>query len=486
MTTHGAVSGQDKAAVLDAHTLIDGKWLQGQIVDVPSPYDGKPVGAVHNSTVQQVGQAVESAARAGAAWGEKPAYERSAVLADIARLMHSKADELARVMALQTGKTLRDAKTETMRSISALEISAEEAKRVCGEIVPMDAVAPGAGKTGFTVRVPVGVVAGITPFNAPLSTLIHKFGPALAGGNTLVVKPHPHGSGVTALLGRMALEAGLPPGVFNIVHGGADVGEALVQHPKVALVNFTGSGVVADAIIRAIGLKRVLLELGGNAPTIVHHDANLDKAIPQCIEAAFGLTGQSCISTQRIYVQKDIYQSFVERFVEGVTARKIGDPLDPATEIGPMINEASAKRIEQWVQEAVSQGATLHCGGERHGNLVTPAVLTEVQPSMKVVCEEAFGPVVSISPYGTLDEVIEWANDTPWGLKSGLFTRSLDAALIAARRLAYGTVNINAASRARTDQEPSGGIKQSGWGKEGPRYAIEEMTDVKMITIALP
>ena len=220
--------------------------------------------------------------------------------------MSERADDLARIMAVQTGKTLRDAKTEAARSISTMEISAEEAKRIHGEMVPMDAVAPGSGKIGFTMRVPVGVVAGITPFNAPLSTLCHKLGPAVAAGNTLVVKPHPHGAGVTAMLAELSLEAGLPAGVFNVVHGGADIGAGLVGHPKVALVNFTGSGAVADRIIRSIGLKRVLLELGGNAPTIVHGDADLSKAVPQCLEAAFGLTGQSCISTQRIYVHRSI------------------------------------------------------------------------------------------------------------------------------------------------------------------------------------
>lgn len=473
-----------KSEIYEARTLIGEKWIEGTTTIVPSPFDGKPAGIIHNSTPQNVIDAIDSAAKAGKTWAKAPAYLRASILQAITRLMEEHADELARLMTLQTGKTLREAKTETVRSISAMEISAEEAKRIHGEMIPMDAVAPGVGKTGFTIRVPVGVVAGITPFNAPLSTLCHKLGPALAAGNTLVIKPHPHGSGVTALLGQLALEAGLPPGVFNIVHGGADVGAALVEHKGVALVNFTGSGKVADLIIRSIGLKRVLLELGGNAPTIVHGDADLDKAVPQCIEAGFGLTGQSCISTQRIYVQRPVYEQFVERFVAGVRARKLGDPLDPATDTGPMINEASAIRIEQWIKEAVNDGAKLRCGGERNGTFLAPTVLTDVKPQMKVVCEEVFGPVVTVSPYDTLVEALAWANATPWGLKSGIFTRSLDVALSAAQELEYGTVNINAASRARTDQEPSGGVKQSGWGKEGPRHAIEEMTDLRMVTIA--
>ena len=479
------MSTQANHPIHEARTLVGASWREGETTLVASPYDGRPAGRIHRSTHQDVQDAVEAAASAGRAWAETPAYQRASVLQKITRRMEQRADDLARVMTLQTGKTLREARTETLRSISTMEISAEEAKRIHGEMVPMDAVAPGAGKLGFTLRVPVGVVAGITPFNAPLSTLCHKLGPALAAGNTLVVKPHPHGSGVTALLGQLVLDAGLPPGVFNMVHGGADIGAALVEHPGVALVNFTGSGKVADQILRSIGLKRSLLELGGNAPTIVHGDADLDKAVPQCIEAGFGLTGQSCISTQRIYVQRPIYETFVERLVAGVRARKLGDPLDTATDTGPMINEAAAIRIEAWIQEAVAQGARLRCGGQRNGTLLAPAVLTDVDPRMKVVCDEVFGPVVTVSPYDTLDEALQCANATPWGLKSGIFTRSLDVALAAARRLEYGTVNVNAASRARTDQEPSGGVKHSGWGKEGPRYAIEEMSDLRMVTIAV-
>lgn len=466
----------------EAFTIIGDQKIRGEVVSLPSPYNNEPVGIIHNSSFDNVQAAIESSFQAGKTWAKTPAHARSALLMKVAQTMRQRSDELATIMARQTGKTLKDAKTETARSISAMIISAEEAKRICGQMIPMDAVEPGTGKLGFTLRVPVGVIAGITPFNAPLSTLIHKLGPALAGGNTLVVKPHPNGAGVTALLADIVLEAGIPPGVFNVVHGDAEVGSMLVQSDKVALVNFTGSGVVADKIIRSVGLKRVLLELGGNAPTIVHSDANLDTAVPVCVEAAFGLTGQSCISTQRIYVHRSLYDEFRQRFVESVKNRKVGDPTDPGTEVGPMINEMSARRVEEWVNEAVSQGATLECGGVRMGNVVTPAVLTQVNSKMKVVCEEVFGPVATITPYDTVDEVIEWANDTPWGLKSGVFTQSLDVAFRFASELEYGAININAASRARTDQEPSGGIKQSGWGKEGPRYAIKEMTDVKMVS----
>jgi acyl-CoA reductase-like NAD-dependent aldehyde dehydrogenase len=478
------MGSRTKTEPLAARSLIGDTWREGTATVIKAPYDGSIAGYVHETTPTHVDEAVETAHRTGREWANAPAHQRASVLQAIAHLMAERAEELARIMTLQTGKTIREARVEATRSISTIEISAEEAKRIGGEVIAMDAVPPGAGKTGFTIRVPVGVVAGITPFNAPLSTLCHKIGPALAAGNTVVVKPHPHGSGVTALLGQIVLDAGLPPGAFNIVHGGPAVGTALVNHKRVALVNFTGSGRVADRIIRTIGLRRILLELGGNAPTIVHGDADLKKAVSQCIEASFGLTGQSCISTQRIFVQRPIYEEFTEQLVAGAKGRKTGNPLDPSTEMGPMINEETAARVEAWIREAIAAGAHLRCGGERHGTMVIPAVLTDVTSQMKVMCEEVFGPVVTVSPYDTLEEALRAANDTPWGLKAGIFTRSLDVALAAAKHLEYGTININAASRARTDQEPSGGIKLSGWGKEGPRYAIEEMTYLKMITIA--
>lgn len=480
MTATSATQG-----VLEVRTLVGGEWKSSpETSSIRYPFDGRVVGTLHHTSVAEVDAAVRSAHATFEQWRDVPAHQRSKALASLAQLMEQRADEFAHVMTLQSGKTIGESRTEVTRSISTISISAEEAKRIGGEVIPMDAVAPGVGKLGFTVRVPMGVVAGISPFNAPLNTICHKLGPALAGGNTLVVKPHPQGAGLATLLAQACLDAGIPAGAFNVVHGGPEVGRALTTHPLVAVVNFTGSGAVADRIIRDIGLKRTLLELGGNAPTIVCADANLAKAVPQCVEAAFGLTGQSCISTQRIYVQRAIYDDFVAKLVAAARAKKTGDPMDPATGIGPMISEDAARRIEEWIEEAVQQGARVLCGGRRTGTSVEATVIAEVKPAMKVVCEEIFGPVVTVVPFDTLDEALQAANATPWGLKSGIFTANLNAALAAARRLEYGTVNINAASRARVDHEPSGGVKASGWGKEGPRYAIEEMTYLKMVTIA--
>lgn len=476
---------QPAREILDVRTYIGGEWRSGgETSPIPYPYDGSIVGRLHSTTVQDVDAAVRSAHAAFLTWRDVPAHRRSTILAGLARILEECAEPLATVITLQTGKTIGEARAEVARSVSTIGISAEEAKRIGGEVIPMDAVAAGVGKLGFTVRVPMGVVAGISPFNAPLNTIAHKLGPALAGGNTFVVKPHPQGSGLAVLLAQACADAGVPPGVFNVVHGGAEVGRALTTHELVAVVNFTGSGEVADRIVRDVGLRRVLLELGGNAPTIVCADASLEKAVPQCADAAFGLTGQSCISTQRIYVDRLVYETFLERLAKAAAARRTGDPMDPETAIGPMVSEAAARRVKDWIDDAVAHGARLVCGGRRDGASLEATVLTDVRPEMRVVCEEVFGPVVVVIPFDRLDEALAAANATPWGLKAGIFTNSLDAALSAARVLEYGTINVNAASRARVDHEPSGGVKASGWGKEGPRFAIEEMTYLKMITIA--
>jgi acyl-CoA reductase-like NAD-dependent aldehyde dehydrogenase len=478
-------SVQSSHEVADIKNLIGGALRGGTTTaELCHPFDGRVVARIHTADLATVDDAVESAVTAFRSWRTTPSHRRSQVLAAVVATMRAEAEALAREITLETGKTLTEARGEVSRSIATMEISAEEAKRIGGEVVSMDAAPSGAGKLGFALRVPMGVVACITPFNAPLNTLCHKVGPALAAGNSVVVKPHPHGSGVAMRLAQIFLDNGVEPGCFNVVHGGAEVGQSLVSHPDVALVNFTGSGTVADTIVRQIGLKRVLLELGGNAPTIVHHDADLDRAAKECLGAAFGLGGQSCISTQRIYVHRDVYDAFVERVVTDAMSITTGDPFDDGTGMGPMISEAAARRVEAWVQEAVAAGAVLRCGGQRKDSVVTPAVLTDVKHEMKVVCEEVFGPVVTISPYDEIDEAIRAANDSPWGLKSGVFTGSLAVALKAANQMEFGTVNINGPSRARVDHEPSGGTKQSGWGTEGPRYAIEAMSYVRMVSMA--
>lgn len=465
--------------------LIHGRWVEGQSRPLEYPYDGRVVAELHETSVAQVLEAVRSARDAWEQWKRVPAYRRSAILATTAELMAQRAEELAEAITWSTGKVLRDSRSEVSRAISSMSLSAEEAKRISGEVIPMDALAPGVGKLGFAVREPLGVIAGITPFNAPLGTLCHKMGPALAAGNTFVLKPHPHGAWVAVLLGEIAERAGLPDGVFNIVHGEVEVGRALTTHPDIALVNFTGSGHVADQIIREIGLKRTVFELGGNAPTIIHGDADLARAIPQCVGAAFALNGQSCVSTQRIYVQDSVYDDFLEALVLETRELHAGDPFDESSGIGPVLDEPTATRIESWITEATLAGARLACGGTRTGNLIEPTLIVQATPEMKVVCEEVFGPVAVVLRYGDLDEALAAANNTPWGLKCGIYTASLEVAIRAARELEYGTVNINGPSRSRVDHEPSGGAKLSGWGTEGPRYAIEDMTQLKMVSVQI-
>lgn len=471
--------------VTDVRNLIGGEWREGRsTVDIRYPFDGRIVARAHTADGAIVDTAIGCAQTAFGAWRAAPGHQRSAVLTQVADAMRAEAKALAHEITLETGKTLAEAQGEVARSIVTMEISAAEATRISGEVIPMDAVPQGTGKLGFTVRTPMGVIGCITPFNAPLNTLCHKVGPAIAAGNTVVVKPHLHGSGVAAFLAQAFLDSKAPDGCLNLVHGGPDVGQTLVSHPGVALVNFTGSGAVADRIVRQIGLKRSLLELGGNAPTIVHLDADLERAVAECLGAAFGLAGQSCISTQRIYAHEAIYESVVERIAAGAESLVTGDPVDPSTKMGPMISEAAAKRVESWVNEAVSGGALLRCGGTRHGSMMAPTVLTDVSPGMKVACDEVFGPVVTVTPYSSIEDAILAANASPWGLKCGIFTSSLKVALDSAAGLGFGTVNVNGPSRARVDHEPSGGIKASGWGLEGPRYAIEAMTHLKMVSVA--
>lgn len=472
-------------AVTDSRNFIDGEWRDSPDThQLRSPADGEAGSVVHQASVAEAQAAVESSRRAWRGWRAVPAHERARLLEAVTAGMSERSADLARQMTAETGKPISESRVEVARSLSTMRISAEEAKRIAGEVIAMDAVAAGTGKLGLTIRVPVGVVAGITPFNAPLNTVCHKLGPALAAGNTLVLKPHLYGAGTAVLLAQIAEKAGVPAGVFNVVNGGPEVGRAITTDPAVRFVNFTGSGTVAEQILKDIGLKRTLMELGGNAPTIVHRDAALAAAARLCGDAAFGLTGQSCISTQRLLVHEDVFDAFTELLVENAAARTAGDPWLESTRLGPMISPEAAARVQEWVDQAVAGGARVLCGGRHDGAYVPATVLVDVEPDMRVMRDEIFGPVVCAVPYRDLGDAIAQANDTPWGLKAGIFTNSLDVALRAAGELEYGTVNINGASRSRVDQEPSGGVKLSGWGKEGPRYAIREMTDERMISLS--
>jgi acyl-CoA reductase-like NAD-dependent aldehyde dehydrogenase len=383
-------------------------------------------------------------------------------------------------MSREIGKALKDSRVEVARTVETLVLSAEEAVRIEGEQVPLDASEMGAGKVAFLLRFPVGVVAGITPYNAPLNLACHKIGPALAAGNAIVLKAPPQAPGVVYLLSQLCNEVGLPAGSVNVLYGDR-AGPLLVRHPHIDFITFTGSSRVGLEIKAASGLRRVALELGGNGTTLVHDDANIAVAAGLCARNSMRLAGQSCISVQNVHVHEHVLTPFIEELLREVEKLRVGDPLDPDTDIGPLVNEAAAARVLEWIDEARREGAALHTGGNRKGALVSPTVLTGVTPSMRVFCNEIFGPVVSITPYTDLGDVFKQVNESEFGLHFGVFTKRIDLAWRAIREVRVGGIIVNGTTTWRTDQMPYGGIKSSGIGREGPRYAIREMTDERLV-----
>ncbi|MEO8628105.1 MAG: aldehyde dehydrogenase family protein, partial [Betaproteobacteria bacterium] len=389
------------------------------------------------------------------------------------------------LMTRETGKAVKDSEGEIRRSLETFTLAAEEAIRIEGRHVPLDGSAMGAGKMAFLMRFPVGVVAAITPFNAPFNLASHKIAPAIAAGNTIVLKPPPQAPLIVHRLVELVVEAGAAAGTINVVHGGAQLGAALVGDPRVDFITFTGSSRAGAAIKAASGLRRVALELGGNGATIVHDDADLATAAAACGRNSMRLAGQSCISVQTVYVHQRVYEAFLDLIATEVRQMKLGDPLDVATDVGTLIDEAAAMRVETWVNEAAAASAQVVTGGHRRGAAFEPTVLTRVQPTMKVVCEEVFGPVVNVIPYSTIEEPFAAINASPYGLQAGIFTKSNELSFAAIRSLRVGGVIVNGTSTWRTDQLAYGGVKASGAGREGPRYAIEDMTEQRLIVFNL-
>ena len=467
--------------------LIDGADRRAAATfDVHDYYRDTVSSVVHSASPADVDAAVQSARHGFAEISRLPANKRAAIIRKVAESLPVLRDQFAEQIVRDCGKCLRDARGEVDRAYEILSLSAEEATRIGGELIPLDALPLGEGiRLGFAIRMPVGVVAAIGPFNAPLHVLAHKLGPAFAAGNAVVVKPAPQGSAVTALLAQLFYGAGLPKRALQMVPGDAAAGAALVAHPGVDFINFTGGGRAADAIIRTAGLKKVSMELGGNAAVIIHSDADWEKAAAACVGASYGIAGQSCVSLQRLYVHRSLHDRVAERMVSLTRALRLGDTLSAETEIGAMINPEAAARVESWLQEAVADGARVLCGGKRLGPVsFEPTVMADVTPQMKLVCEEVFGPVVSLIAYDDVEAAIDAVNDSPWGLAGGIFTNDLNLTLQAIRRLRTGVLNVNGPSRFRVEHMPYGGVKLSGWGKEGPRYAIQEMTEIKMVTIS--
>jgi acyl-CoA reductase-like NAD-dependent aldehyde dehydrogenase len=463
-------------------------YIAGQEVRTPEarpvelPFDGSVVGTIFEAHKDEIDAAVAAAVNAVPVMREMTLDERSTILRRAYARLLERAEEMALAISSETGKPIKEARLETDRAALTLLFSAEEAHRLHGEVVPMDASPAGKGRWAMTIREPVGVIAAITPFNFPLNLAMHKIGPAIAGGNAVVHKPASATPISGILMARIFEECGLPKGALNVVTGpGGAIGDMLVLDKRVAMITFTGSVDVGLRIRNLAGMKKVTLELGSNSAVIVEDDADLDEAVRRCVAGSFAHSGQVCISVQRIFVNRKIRNAFLDGMVEGARKLKIGHPHDAQTDISSLITVKEAERVEGWVKEAVDAGAALLSGGGRARATVEPAVLAEVPPGANLARREAFGPVVGVNAYGTLDEAIALVNDSDYGLQAGIYTRDIQKAFQAARRVHVGGFMINEVPQYRVDQMPYGGVKSSGTGREGPRYAIEEMTEPKLV-----
>lgn len=464
---------------------INGQWNKALTTyELKSPYTGETIANVSKATVQDVERAIEGAAKAFEAFKSSTAFERAEILYKVVEIMRKRKQEFATILADEAGKPLAAGLSEIDRTIATYQFSAEAAKQSMGETIPMDA-APGVrDRIGYTKRIPLGVVSAITPFNFPFNLVAHKLGPAFAVGNAVVLKPATQTPLSALVMAEIFKEAGLPDGMLQIVTGsGAELSGALVTHPLVKKVTFTGSGKVGLAIKEKIGLRKITLELGSNAALIIEPSTPIEKIIDRAVSGAFGFAGQVCISLQRIYVHASIYEQFSQQFVEATQKLVVGDPHDPRTDVSAMINSAEVERIKQWIEEAKAQGATVAQGAQFTERSCTPTVMINVHPTMKIICQETFAPIVSLIPYETLDEAIKLVNTSELGLNAGIYTNVLTDALYAADQLEAGAVIINDIPTFRTDNMPYGGVKMSGYGREGIKYAVDEMTDLKFISI---
>lgn len=466
-------------------TLIGGEWLTtGRTMIVVNKYSGEVFATVPVVDHDITAKAIERAAQAFATFRKTPAHQRAKILEKASDLLLFRSEEIAETIAREAGKAWKFAMNEVQRSSETFKFAAEEAKRGHGEVLPLDASRFGENRLGYFIRQPIGVVGAITPFNFPLNLVAHKVAPAIAAGNTIVLKPASSTPVSAILLAQILEEAGLPPGVLNVTIGsGGTVGDAIVMHPDCRKITFTGSAAVGAEIIRKAGIKKVTLELGNNSAAIIEADADLARAAARCVVSAFANSGQVCISLQRIYVNRQVVERFTGIFLEKVRALKVGDPLDRDCDVGPMIDAKELARIDAWVKEAVAQGATVAAGGRAEGPVYLPTVLTGVTDDMKVMQMEAFAPIVSIVAYDNFAEAIAKVNASDYGLQAGVYTSNLELALTAVDDLDVGGVMINDTPIFRVDHMPYGGNKLSGLGREGVRFAMEEMTNIKMVVI---
>ena len=467
--------------------LIGGKWVKAkENLEVTNKYSNQVIGKVPLADKESYEQSVKSAQDAFNIISKLPSYKRSLILQKTSELIDQKKDEVAKIIAEEAGKPMKYSRGEVARSIQTFKFASEEAKSIHGETVPMDAAVGGEKRIGFCLRFPVGIIGAISPFNFPLNLVAHKVAPAIASGCSVILKPASTTPLTSLKLGELMMEAGLPDGALNVIVGsGSTVGDWLVSDERLSKITFTGSTPVGRKIKEKSGLKKVTLELGNNSPCIVDKDADLDLAIPRCIMGSFAYSGQVCISVQRIYVHKNIFDEFSTRFLEQTEKLKIGDPLEEETDIGPMITEEDAIRTEAWIGEAKKDGAQVLIGDKREGSVYYPTVLTNVKPDMKVVKIEVFAPVVSLIEFDDFSDAVRMADDSIYGLQAGVFTKDIDRAFQAVKGINVGGVIVNDVPTYRADQMPYGGVKESGIGREGLKYAIEEMTELRMVVVNL-
>lgn len=466
--------------------LVDGKWMEaGDPVEVRAPYDGSVIARVFQGGREHAEAAIAAAVKAFGTTRRLPAFERQRVLRRVAENIGERKEEFARTLAQEAGKPIKAARTEVGRAIFTFNVAAEESTRIYGEYLPLDWQESTAGRWGIVRRFPLGPIAGITPFNFPLNLVAHKVAPAIACGCTMVLKPAPQTPLSALLLAEAIQQAGWPDGALNVLPLSNEDASSLVTDERLKLISFTGSAAVGWDIKRRAGKKKVILELGGNAGVIVHSDADLAYAAERCVAGGFAYAGQTCISVQRILVERSVCGKFTELLLAGVKKLQTGDPLQESTDLGPLIRESDAVRASDWVQEAVRSGARLLCGGHRNGPLLEPTVLTGTRAEMKVNCQEIFAPVVTVEPYDDFLEACRQINNSPYGLQTGIFTRDAKLLFNAYEELEVGAVIAGDVPTFRIDHMPYGGIKDSGLGREGLRYAIEEMTESKLLVMNL-
>jgi acyl-CoA reductase-like NAD-dependent aldehyde dehydrogenase len=467
--------------------FLAGNWVDtAKKIEVKNPFDNSVIDTVPRAGAADLEKALVFAERGAKVMAKLSSYERWKILRRAADLMAARNDELGQTISKEEGKVIAEGRGEASRAVETMMGSAEEAKRIHGETVPLDADPTGSKKLGFTLRVPCGVVAAIAPFNFPLNLVCHKVGPALAGGNTVIVKPASDTPLSALKLTEILLESGLPlEGIQCLTGSGGEIGDALVADRRVRKVTFTGSREIGDRICRTAGIKKVTMELGSNSPVIVMPDADLNKVAAAIATTGYGNAGQTCISTQRVLTAKKVYGDFLGVLKPKVEALTTGNQLDEKSKVGPMVKESEAARVDDWIKDAVSGGARLVTGGGRRGAIYMPAVVADVHPDMRISRDELFGPAVAVTPFDTIEEALTLANDSVYGLAAGIFTENVEWAMKFAREAEAGNLHVNWGSQWRVDLMPYGGLKDSGFGKEGPRYAVEEMTEMKMVVFHL-